>query len=484
MTSLPDTPPVDETARETHAHQAIDQFGKIESLGIDYISPADRHGRPRELFAVWLSSNIAYIYILVGGLLPVLGLSIWQSLAVLALGNLFWALVGFLAVSGPSAGSPSEIITRAMYGARGNRVFGAGVNWVVCIAYEGINLAVGALGGFALMSYLGIGTSPLVKVVVAVIIGVVTFTISVYGHATIVRLSTWIWGLLGAFTLVLGVFVARHAHLHPAGLKPLEGSALWASLLIGFTAVAALPLSWGTGADYARYLPQSASMRAVAGWTAFGGWLPSMLLGGIGVLAGSVIDMNDPQISMRHIVPPWFYVIFLLVLVIGSITNNALTAYSSGLSLQAIGVRISRARSVIADAVLGGALCAFALASSSFLTAMNNVLAFTVTFLGPSLAIYAADIIMRRNRYHGPALHDVSHSSPFWFRGGVNWSGVSALLAGTAVALLCVNTTLFTGPVATALGGGDISSLAGPLVGAVVYAGLSLALGSHRAGNR
>jgi cytosine/uracil/thiamine/allantoin permease len=103
---------------------------------------------------------------------------------------------------------------------------------------------------------------------------------------------------------------------------------------------------------------------------------------------------------------------------------------------------------------------------------------------GPSLAIYAADIIMRRNRYDGPALHDVSHSSPFWFRGGVNWSGVSALLAGTAAALLCVNTTLFKGPVATALGGGDISSLAGPLVGAVVYVGLSLTLGNHRTGNR
>ncbi|MEU9290535.1 cytosine permease [Streptomyces sp. NPDC048275] len=52
----------------------------------------------------------------------VLGLSMLQSFAVLFVGNLFWALVGLLAVSGPSTGAPSTITTRAMYGVRGNRV--------------------------------------------------------------------------------------------------------------------------------------------------------------------------------------------------------------------------------------------------------------------------------------------------------------------------------------------------------------------------
>src|SRR5947208_844194 len=107
----------------TQPQEAVDRFGKVESVGIEYIGPQDRHGRPRELFAVWLSSNLAYFYILVGGLLPVLGLSMLQSFAVLFAGNLFWALTGLLATSGPSTGAPSTITTRAMYGVRGNRVF-------------------------------------------------------------------------------------------------------------------------------------------------------------------------------------------------------------------------------------------------------------------------------------------------------------------------------------------------------------------------
>ena len=40
----------------------------------------------------------------------------------------------------------------------------------------------------------------------------VTFTISVYGHATIVKLSGWFTWILLACTVVLGYDVLRHAH--------------------------------------------------------------------------------------------------------------------------------------------------------------------------------------------------------------------------------------------------------------------------------
>lgn len=480
---MSDTSHLAAKAGPVQTQEAVDSFGKVESVGIAYIAPEDRHGRPRELFAVWLSSNLAYFYILVGGLLPVLGLSMLQSFAVLFVGNLFWALVGLLATSGPSTGAPSTITTRAMYGVRGNRVFGAGAVWALCIAYEGLNLAVGALAGFALASFVGVDTSFLVKTLVVVPVAMVTFALGVYGHATIVRLSVWFSALLGVCTLALGFFVLRHATLHPAGFHALNGNKLWTSLLIGLTAVAALPLGWPGGADYSRYLPRTASPRAVAGWTALGGWVPAVALESIGILAGSVIDMSDPQTNMRSILPSWFYAVFLLVVVVGSITNNVLTVYSSGLALQAMGVRISRARSVIADAVLGGALCLAALASTSFLTSMSNVLALSVALLGPFAAIYGADILLRRNRYDGPALQDTSPSGPFWFHSGVNWSGVIALAAGAGAALLCVNTTLFVGPVASAIGGGDLSALTGTAVAALVYTGCSLLLDNHRKGN-
>lgn len=78
------------------------------------------------------------------------------------------------------------------------------------------------------------------------------------------------------------------------------------------------------GADYARYLAAGASKRAITGWTALGGLLPAALLAALGVLAGTVVGMTDPQASLRALLPGWFYPVFLLLIIAGSVTNNVL----------------------------------------------------------------------------------------------------------------------------------------------------------------
>ena len=88
----------------------------------------------------------------------------------------------------------------------------------------------------------------------------------------------------------------------------------------------------------------------------------------------------------------------------------------------------------------------------------------TLVLLGPSMAIYAADIVLRRNRYDGVALSDETRGSRFWFTGGVSPVGLGALLGGMVAATLCVN-TVYTGPVA--------ALPVGMLVAAALYAALS-----------
>ena len=243
----------------------MSQAGRIEARGIDYIPAAERHGRPRSLFVVWAASNLTYLYIVLGGTMVLLGLNAWQSLAVVAAGNLFWLLVGWLSVSGPSSGTPSEVVTRAMYGVRGNRAYNALLGWGVGIAYEAINLSVGALAGVALVEQWGGHASAAVKWAVVLGTALITFTISVYGHATIVRFSGWFtWILLAGF-IVLGYYVLRHAHwgYQAPAQYAVHGAALWAVAAAGFTIIASAPLSWGIGADYARYLPADTSRRAM-----------------------------------------------------------------------------------------------------------------------------------------------------------------------------------------------------------------------------
>jgi len=454
---------------------ASDRAGRIETHGIDYVPDSERHGTARSLFLVWAASNVTYLYIVLGGTLVLLGLDVWQSLAVVVAGNLFWALVGWLSVSGPSSGTPSEVVTRAMFGVRANRVFNVVLGWGVGVAYEAINLSIGALAGFALIARWGGDARTPVKVLVVLATALVTFTISVYGHATIVKLSGWFTWILLACTCVLGYDVLRHAHwgYRVPSAYAVHGGALWGVAAAGFTIIASSPLSWGTGADYARYLPADVSRRGVMWWTALGGFLPAVALSGLGVLAGTVVDMTNPQTSLRVLLPGWFYPVFLLVIVAGAITNNVLTAYSTGLALLAVGIPWQRSVTVIFDAVVAIGITCYALFISDFLNTLNNILALTVAFLGPALAIYGIDILLRRNRYDGLELHDETPRSRFWYWRGVHPAGATAMIVGTAAALLCVNTSVLVGPVARALDGADLSSLVGPVVGAFLYVALT-----------
>jgi nucleobase:cation symporter-1, NCS1 family len=448
---------------------AADQFGQVEARGIDYIPPGERHGRPAELFLVWAASNINYLYILLGGTLVLFGLNIWQALAVVVVGNLFWAPIGLLATSGPAAGSPSSVVTRSMFGMRGNRVFVGVFSWPVFIAYEALNLAMGSLAGFALADRLGWAVSTPIKVALVIVTAAVTLAISVYGHATILRMSGLFTVVLTATMLVFGGYVLAHANFGFSPAGAVSGSMAWSTAIAGVTLIAASPLSWGVSADYARYLPSDASKPAIFAWTALGGFIPSVLLGWLGVIAASAVDMTDPQTTLAAILPSWFYPFFLLVILLGSVTNNVLTMYSSGLCLQAIGVPLRRSASVFIDGVLGVALASYALFVSNFIDALSGILELSVALLGPSITIYAIDVVLRHNRYDGHELNDETRQSPFWFTGGVNLAGFTALVIGTGTAALCLNTSTYLGPVASALNGADISTLVGPLVAIAVY---------------
>ncbi|MFZ3467834.1 purine-cytosine permease family protein [Streptomyces sp. 4.24] len=458
--------------RAPAAPSPSDRVGHVEAHGIDHVPERERHGRARELFAVWAAANVNYLSLVVGGALVLLGLSLGQAVAVIVAGNLFWLPVGLLAVSGPASGTPSEVVTRAMYGIRANRVNIAVNGWLICICYLALNLAAASIAAFSLVEKAGLATNAGVKIAVVAVIAVLTLAISVYGHATIVKLYLPIAVVLTAAFAVVAFGVLGHTDFGHEPADPLTGTALWAALTAGLTLVASGPLSYTNSADFSRYLPRETSPKAVAGWTALGGFLPGVLVTSLGAAAATAVDMTDPQTGLESLLPGWFVPVFLLAVVLGAISNNAMTAYSSGLALQAVGVRIRRSLSVIVDGVLGVVLTLYALLVSDFLGTVGNLLQLTVVLLGPTTAVYATDILLRRGRYDGLALTDETRGSPFWFTAGVNPAGVLAFTAGIGAAALCVD-TLYTGPVAHALGGVDLSLPVGITVAALVYGALS-----------
>ncbi|MEZ2371820.1 cytosine permease [Arthrobacter sp. RCC_34] len=442
---------------------------RLEAHGIDHIPEGERHGKARSLFSVWAAPNVSYLSLVVGAALVLMGLSLEQALWVIVVGNLFWAFTAFISISGPSAGTTGSVISRAMYGIRGNKVVLVVTGWLIAAAYLALNWSAASVAGIGLAGRFGLEVSPLVSSTVIVVIAAATIALAVYGHGAILRLYGPLSILLTLVFIVVSAFILGRADWSYQPPEALEGASLWAALAGGFAIVASAPLSYSNSPDLARYLPSRTRASAVAGWTFLGAFLPSVVFTAVGAVAATSLDMSDPEKALEGIMPGWFVPVFVVAVVLNTVSNNGLTAYSAGLTLQSIGLRISRVWAVLVIGVLGTAMTLYSILVFDFLTSVSTMLELVTVLTGPAMAVFVMDIVMRRNHYDGKQLLDQDRGGPFWYDAGFNWAGISAMVLGGLAAALFVGTTFWTGPGADAVGGLSLSIPAGMTVAAFVY---------------
>jgi purine-cytosine permease-like protein len=221
-------------------------------------------------------------------------------------------------------------------------------------------------------------------------------------------------------------------------------------------------------ADYTRYLPQAANRKKIALYTFLGAFVPTTLLQAAGAVIGTRLDMFNPVGSLAKVMPGWFLVPFLLIAAVTMIAVNIINTYSSGLNLLALGVRIPRAASVIFDVVFVTVFISIALFVTDFTSTYTNFLSLTIWWVAPWTGVFLVDMYRRRYVYRSDDFFRGAGGS-YWYRGGVNWNAIMALVVGGVAAALCTNSTLVVGPITTALHGADISIYAGTIVGGLMY---------------
>ena len=445
-----------------------DRVGAVEVRGIELIPDSDRHGTPRELFPIWMTANLTVLYLFFGAILISLGLNIWQAVAAAVVGNLFYILIGVAATAGPKAGTPTLVISRAMFGLHGNRL-SAFPSWLSLVGFEGINLAFGSFALFALAEDLGWHVGTFGKALFLAINMLITFGLAVLGHASIVRFQQiFAWGL-GVISLLLIAFTIGDVNWSYAPEVPLHGTAAWVAFTAGLTIVLTGPLSWCVlPADFTRYMPRDSSPKQIVFYTALGGMVPAIGLTVLGALISTAVDPTDLTVSVKEIVPGWFYPLFLLVVVFGTISNNVLGIYSSGLSLQSLGLRIHRAVAVSIDATIGGGMAVYAIFISNFTETLEEFLEYALFWWAPYLAIFVVDLILRKREYDGPALG--IKGGRYWYDSGFRWRAIAALVFGGVMTALFAQTSRLHGPLSENLVSGmNISALVGLVCGGGAY---------------
>ncbi|WP_129660229.1 purine-cytosine permease family protein [Rothia halotolerans] len=465
------------THRSAPADDYDEPLAHPETRGIELIGADERRGRPRDLFFVWAAPNVSVLTLTVGATLVLLGLELWQALAVILASNLLWVLTGIVAASGPAAGTSGSVITRAIYGIHGNKVVIAFYGWFISAVFLALNWLASSFMGAQLLEMVGLSGPFAGPAAVTVVIAAVTVLVAVFGHGLILRSYTAVAIVLTVIFLTASAFILPQTDLGYRAPEPLHGVALWSAITIGFTILASTPLSYSNSPDLARYLPASTPAWRTATATALGGAIPGIVFTSLGALMATGIQDTALDAGMEHAIvgmlPMWLGPIFIVGVVLNTISLNAMTTYTASMALQAIGVPIRRIPSAIVVGVIGTTLTLYLVSSTGLLEAVNLMLQLLVLISGPTMAIFALDVLLRRNRYQGPALFDQTRNGPFWYRGGWSPAGIIAVIAGAVAAALCVTSDLYTGPLAAALGMVDLSVPASITVAAAVYAALS-----------
>jgi purine-cytosine permease-like protein len=214
----------------------------------------------------------------------------------------------------------------------------------------------------------------------------------------------------------------------------------------------------------------------VFGYAALGGLVPYILLMTLGAAVATVVtDAGDPISGLPGALPSWFVVPYLLLAIVTLFAVNTTDLYSSGLNLQAAGIRVKRWIAVVADLVICVIITYVAVVSDSFNTMLNTFLGLLIIWLAPWAGIYLTDWLRRKGRYDAEALFD--ENAP----GQVRWPAIIAQVLGMVAAALWINSVAFVGPVSAATGGSDFSIFAGFLVAGAAYLALDRRPAVHTA---
>jgi nucleobase:cation symporter-1, NCS1 family len=459
--------PLEETPQEYAAF-------KIEQRGIDLIPDAERKMRPSGLFWLWSGAVFNVEYLFYGTLVMTFGLSVPQAVAVILIGNVSYLLLGWASLQGPKTGTTTFMISRAPFGQNGNRLV-ALFNWVTQVGFEieGIFFVVATV--ILLFSLHGTTLDGPAKIVVIILAALLQMVLPLLGHATISKVLRYLSFAFIVFFAVLAGFTFNRLHLSTFHAKPVT-FAVWTTALV--LIISANGLGWtANGNDYSRYLPRNTPAGKVFWSATLGAAIPSVILELLGMFAYTITTktVGIAQLGVPQSFPSWFVTPFLIFAIFQLLSINTIDMYSSGVTLQALGLPVRRWGAVIVDTVVCAVVTGIILFHGNFYKDFSGFLLYIVVWLAPWFGILITDYLLRGRDYHSLSLRS-SRDGLYWRNGGIHWPGVIAQVLGMVAALMWINAAFgypsYTGPLSNhfpGLIGGDFSWALGMVVGALVY---------------
>ncbi|MEO6020096.1 MAG: cytosine permease [Knoellia sp.] len=446
------------------------------------LQPIPEEARSRSVsgqFWIWCGANIAPINWVLGALGIALGLGLRDTIIVLVLGNLIgMALFGLFVLMGQRTGVTGMVLSRAAFGRRG-AYLPATIQAALAVGWCAVNTWIILDLVMALFGKIGIvdpaGNNYAWKIGVAAFIMAIQVAISWAGYRTIAAFERWTVPptivVLVAMSIAAWFFLdIDWGYAGPAGAI-LTGSD---RLIVMSGVMTAIGIGWGItwftyAADYSRFVSRTMSRRKLYFASVLGQFIPVVWLG----VLGATLATKNGTVDPGALVVDNFGVLaipVLLLVVHGPIATNILNIYTFSVAAQALDIKINRRTLSLIVGVFSMIAVIFFIFQADLGTVLDTwligIVAWIAAWGGIMLVHYYkfargnidADVLFEP--VGSKKLPDINWATMFSFAVGVFFTWM--FLYGLTPAL--------QGYAARAMGGLDLSWLAGGLTSAATYA--------------
>ena len=406
----------------------------LELNGTNVIAESERSGKASSLFWPWCGANVSLLALSYGSFFLGFGISFWQATFAAIIGTvLSFLLVGFSSLAGKKSNAPTMVLSRAVFGVKGNVVPGL-MSYLVFVGWETVLVSLATLATGTIFMRIGDIDRNLSMAIGFAIAVALTMYGGVLGHKVIMRLQKYLTLITSFATLLYIVLTVDEVSWDKVSALPAGNTqAFIGALIFGITGIG---LGWvNTAADYSRYLPRSTSSKSVVGWTVLGASIVPITL----VIYGAALSGSDPKLSeaiamdpigaLTALLPTWYLAIFALIAILGLVGGAILDLYSSGLTLLAIGVPVKRHIAAIIDGaiMLVGSIYLVWIADNFFYPFQGFLITLGVPIATWS-AIFVTDVLLRKRAYSEEDLYKESGKYGSW-----NKRSLSIMAIGTFV---------------------------------------------------
>lgn len=407
-------------------------MAEIKEYGIDQAVPMeDRHYTFLDMIATWVGANANTGSWFVGGVVAALGLG--GALGVIFIANpiayIIMALVGYM---GFKVGTTSMGLTRASFGIKGS-ILPSILNSIQFVGWCAVNTFIAAISmsflfnqffGWPAMGQEGSWWVLAIGVLIASILQIVMVVTG--GSHSIKKAEN-----LAVICLVVLTIWETKAILTQWDFNTIMSWSPPKELAMPFgkamDVMAAFSLAWVPAiAEFTRYSKDKASST----------WAPMIganvalfwfaIVGTLGVIATTLSsgkfdpNMSDPSSIVGSLGLGW---VAFLVLILATVTTNAVNIYAAGMSLLNIAPKVKPANSLWMVSIVATFVSMIPIMVSSFLNSFILFLDYVGFVFAPLFAIMIVDFyILRKQKYDWSQAN--LENGIYWYTNGVNWNTI------------------------------------------------------------